>query len=219
MPSSTQPRTASAIRHRLVCYDCFKPQVACVCASIEPVANRTGIIILQHPRERFHAVGTARIARLGLVKVRVESRAPRARDSAMSVPFPARTALLYPTNGAQELAAMPVVERPQNLVVLDGTWFHAKKIYDAYQWLRDLPHVSLTPSEPSRYRIRREPKPHYVATLEAIVCALRIIEPHTRGLDGLLRSFAAMIDRQAAYTPTTKKSLVPSTLNFTSGGG
>lgn len=189
------------------CYDCFKPQVACVCASIEPVANDTGIIILQHPRERFHAVGTARIARLGLVKVRVEACAPRARDSTMPVPLPARTALLYPSTGARELAALPEAERPRHLVVLDGTWFHAKKIYDAYQWLRDLPHVSLTPSEPSRYRIRREPKAHYVATLEAIVYALRIIEPQTRGLDGLLSSFAAMIDRQAAYTPTTRADL------------
>ncbi len=200
-----------------MCYDCFKPQVACVCASIEPVANHTGIIILQHPRERFHAIGTARIARLGLVKVSVESCVPRPRGSAMPAPLPARTALLYPATGARELAEMPIAERPRHLVVLDGTWFHAKKIYDAYQCLRDLPHVSLIPSEPSRYRIRREPKPHYVATLEAIVYALRIIEPQTRGLDGLLSSFAAMIDRQAAYTPTRRDDVVPSRSNCASG--
>ena len=78
----------------------------------------------------------------------------------------------------------------------------AKKIHDAQHWLHDLRHVRLTPDEPSRYRgTRAEPKAQYVATLEAIVYALRIIEPHTRGLDGLLRSFAAMVDRQAAFTP------------------
>ena len=83
------------------------------------------------------------------------------------------------------------------------SWFHAKKIYNAHHWLRELPHVRLTPSDPSRYRIRPEPDERYVATVEALVYALRIIEPQTRGLDGLLRSFSVMVDRQAAYLPGT----------------
>ena len=32
---------------------------------------------------------------------------------------------------------------------------------------------------------------------------LRIIEPGTAGLDGLLAAFATMIDRQAAFLPPT----------------
>jgi len=186
---------------RVVCYRCFKPQVACVCESIEPVANRTGIIVLQHPRERFHAIGTVRIARLGLQNVRVEQCSQWADSSVIQEQLPERSALLYPTANARELSSLPIEEHPRHLIVLDGTWFHAKKIYDAHQWLHHLPHVSLTPSEPSRYRIRPEPRRSYVATLEAIVYALRVIEPQTAGLDALLRSFAAMVDWQAAYTP------------------
>lgn len=186
---------------RLVCYQCFKPQVACICASIERVANRTGIIILQHPRERFHAIGTVRIARLALENVRVDSCAQWMDSSAIRAQLPERTALLYPTSGAHALETLPIAEQPHHLVILDGTWFHAKKIYDAHQWLHDLPHVRLRPSTPSGYRIRPEPRESHVATLEAIVYALRILEPQTTGLDGLLRSFAAMVDRQAAYTP------------------
>jgi DTW domain-containing protein YfiP len=64
--------------------------------------------------------------------------------------------------------------------------------------------VRLSTNEPSRYRgVRREPKADYVATVEAIVHALRILEPQTRGLDGLLRSFSAMIERHAAYLPAS----------------
>ena len=188
---------------RRVCYQCFKPEVACICASIERVANQTGIIILQHRRERFHALGTARIARLALAKVCVEACMPWAEAAALRIQLPEQTALLYPAVGARELAAMPIEERPQHLVVLDGTWSHAKKIYNAHHWLRALPLVRLTPSDPSRYRIRPEPNERYVATVEAIVYALRIIEPQTRGLDGLLRSFSVMVDRQAAYIPGT----------------
>jgi DTW domain-containing protein len=198
-PRQRQP-TLEGRDPRLECYQCFKPQVACICGSIERVANQTGIIILQHPRERFHAIGTVRIARLALENVRVEACSPWVDSSAIRAQLPERTALLYPTIGARDLATLPVEEQPRHLVILDGTWFHAKKIYDAHHWLHALPHLRLTPSAPSRYRIRPQPQKSYVATLEAIVFALRIIEP-TAGLDGLLRSFAAMVDWQAAYTP------------------
>ena len=196
---STAPRTNAAPNHRPACYACFKPKVACICATVERVANRTGIIILQHPRERFHAVGTTRIARLGFDQIRVESLTPWADSAAIRARLPERTALLYPAPGARELHELPADERPRHLVVIDGTWFHAKKIHDAHVWLHSLPHLRLTPGAPSRYRIRREPKPWCMATIEAIVDALRVLEPQTPGLDGLLRSFTEMIDRQAAF--------------------
>ena len=214
-PRQRQP-TLNGRDPRLECYQCFKPQVACICVSIERVANRTSIIILQHPRERFHAIGTVRIARLALENVRIEGRVPLGRTAPVSgaqLPKERRCS-------TRQLARVSWRRcrgrnNPRHLVILDGNVrVHAKKIYDAHQWLHDLPHVGLTPSEPSRYRIRPEPRASYVATLEAIVYALRIIEPETRGLDGLLRSFAAMVDWQAEYTPRPRRapsSFFPST--------
>ncbi len=189
-------RAADAPQHRAQCYRCFKAAATCICASVTRVANRTGILILQHPRERLHAIGTVRFARLGLSNVRVRTCVPGTDASLL---LPPRTALLYPAPGAPDLADLPRSEQPQHLVILDGTWTHARKMYATQTWLRELPQVCLTPSEPSRYRLRREPRPDYVATLEAIVAALRILEPELDGLDALLRSFAAMIDRQAAF--------------------
>jgi DTW domain-containing protein YfiP len=189
-------------RHRANCYVCFKARVACICTSIRPVANRTGIVILQHPHERFHPLGTVRIARLGLAQVRVEPCAPWLDGGAIRDRMPERAALLYPTEGAPDLADLPAAERPRHLVLIDGTWFNAKKIYDAHGWLRALPHVRLTPHAPSRYRgVRREPRPNYLGTVEAIVGALRILEPETPDVDGLMACFAAMVDRQAAFMP------------------
>jgi DTW domain-containing protein YfiP len=201
MLASVHPYPSDNLPHRTNCYRCFKPEVVCICDTIERVANRTGIVILQHPRERFHPIGTVRIARLALANVRVEPCAPWLDSSAIQARLPRHTSLLYPAPGARNLATLSVNERPRHLALLDGTWFHTKKIYDAHGWLRQLPHVSLTPSEPSRYRLRREPKERYVATIEAIVYALRLLEPQTPGIDGLLRSFARMIDRQTAWAP------------------
>lgn len=200
MPISLRPR-ADGATNRVNCYRCFKPEVVCICDTIERVANRTGIIILQHPRERFHPIGTARIARLALEQVRIEPCAPWLDAPAIHRCLPDDAALLYPSSHARDLAGLSAGERPRHLVLIDGTWFHAKKIYDAHRWLHGLPHVSLTPSEPSRYRLRREPKARYVATVEAIVYALRLLEPQTPGIDGLLRTFTTMIDRQAMWAP------------------
>jgi DTW domain-containing protein len=194
-------RRAPAAGHRPTCYRCFKPTVTCICASIERVANRTGLIVLQHPHERFHPVGSARIAALGFETIRVEPCAPWSDHSAVGARLPEGAALLYPAAGARELEALPVAERPRHLVVLDGTWSHAKKMYDAHAWLRGLPHVRLVPRLPSQYRIRRQPKRDCLATLEAIVCALGILEPETKGLERLLACFSTMVDRQATHTP------------------
>jgi DTW domain-containing protein YfiP len=186
---------------RAYCRRCDKAQVACLCAVVSPVANRTGLTILQHPRERSHALGTVRIARLGLRHLHVERCAPWEDSSAIRARVPAGAALLYPAPSARPLDELPRGQRPHHLVVLDGTWFHAKKIYDAHQWLRELPQVCLLPQRPSGYRIRREPRRHCLATLEAIVEALRILEPRTRGGDALLAAFATMIDWQESHMP------------------
>ena len=195
---------------RPACYRCFKPKATCICASIEIVDNKTGVIVLQHPHERFHPIGTARIAQLGLARVRVEPCTPWADHSAIAARFPDRTALLYPAADARDLCSIAVDERPHHLVVIDGTWFHAKKIYDAHPWLGALPHVSLAPPMPSLFRgVRRQPKAPFgahaavlcISTLEAIVQALGILEPETTGLDRLLTSFSAMVERQASRTP------------------
>jgi DTW domain-containing protein YfiP len=176
--------------------------VACICSAIRPVDNQTSITILQHPRERFHALGTVRIARLGLTQVRVERCAPWEDTGAIRTRLPAGAALLYPAPQARELATLAPAERPRHLLVIDGTWFLAKKIYDAHGWLHALPHVALTPSRPSGYgALRREPRPHCLATLEAVVDALRILEPGTQGFDGLLATFDQMLARQASFMP------------------
>jgi DTW domain-containing protein YfiP len=188
--------------HRAVCYECWKPRVACICGLIERVANRTGVLILQHPRERRHPIGTVRIARLGLTRLRIEPCVQWGDTTNIRARLPAGAALLYPAAGAADLAKLSAAERPSHLILIDATWFQAKKIYDGHHWLRALPHVRLSPSAPSRYQgVRREPRPHCLATLEAIVAALRILEPQTPGLDRLLVAFDAMVERQASFTP------------------
>lgn len=181
---------------RPFCYRCHKPRVTCICDYISPVNNTTKVWLVQHPRERFHPIGTARIARLGLSNFS-QTITHTARDDAPKH-LPADAVLLFPGKDVPTLAELAPAERPSTLVAIDGTWHHARTMFRDNKWLHKLPRYGLVPTAPSRYRLREEPAVHCLSTIEAIVQALSVLEPDTANLDGLLRSFETMIDEQLA---------------------
>ena len=182
---------------RARCWRCLRPRTTCLCGDLPRVETRTRLLILQHPRERMHALGTARIVGLSLPQAEIHVADRGGLHRPLAVPDDA--AVLFPHADAADLAALAPAARPSTLVVLDGTWAHARRLYRENPWLARLRHVRLHPREPSRYRIRREPRADYVSTVEAVVAALRLLEPDTEGLDGLLTAFERMIDRQVAF--------------------
>ena len=201
---------------REMCYRCFRPPALCYCAELVPVSNTTPVIILQHPREQRHPLGTVRILRESLEQVQVLVDWDHGlRRGTRRLELPAGAGLLFPSPGARDLACLAPDELPASLVVLDGTWTQAKALYRDIPGLRSLPHFAFAPDKPSRYRVRREPKQHYVSTVEATVHALLQIEPETPGLDRILRVFDRMIDlhieaREAnPYQPRSRRRRPP----------
>jgi len=190
---------AAVVAYREQCLRCFRPKAHCYCALLPRVDNRTPVVIVQHPRERFHPFGTARMLGLGLQKVRiVVDHSSRLRQSG-AVEFGAGAALLYPGPGARDLAQLPASEQPRELVIIDGTWNHAHTLFRDVPELRELPRVRLSPSTPGRYRIRAEPRAECLSSLEATVQALQQMEPQTQGLAELLQAFESIIDRQIVF--------------------
>ncbi|MBT6176367.1 MAG: DTW domain-containing protein [Deltaproteobacteria bacterium] len=189
--------------HRLMCYDCFRPDAHCVCKIIKPVKNETGIIILQHPAERNHPFGTARIAMLSLAKANLEIAWPGfARQEALEEKIPLKSGILYPSQDALDLDDCPEDQKPENLVILDGTWNTARTIYNTYPNLRNLPHYKISPVAPSGYKIRKAPKAEHRSTIEAIWQALTILEPSNSDLEHLITAFHQMIAQQVQYQKT-----------------
>jgi len=184
---------------RPTCYRCHKPSALCICADTPRVANRTSIRILQHPRERFHPIGTVRFAELGLEDSVVLVDHPRDRESnqARLIAGKKKLGLLYPSKTARPLSDLRDDERPDGLILLDGTWSQAKVLYRDNHWLHGLPHYAVTPPAPSLYRLRAEPFEQAVSTIEAIVLALESLEPELgRAPAELLGAFVRMIDVQ-----------------------
>lgn len=111
-------------------------------------------------------------------------------------PLQPRTGLLYPSSQAKTLSDLPPNEKPQQLVIIDGTWSQARSLVRDLSQLKDLPHYKLTPTQPGQYRIRLEPTDTSLSTVEAAAEALRELEPETHGVDQLLIAFGQMIQRQ-----------------------
>ena len=192
-----------ADRHR--CYRCMRPAVMCRCAELPTVPTRTGIVVLQHPHERLHPFGTARLLALCMPNARVHTAYGGMNGPLRcEVDLPPGAAVLFPRADAANLATLPPEQMPSTLVLVDGTWAHAKRLHRENPWLHSLPHVRFSPRQPSRYRIRREPRPDYVSTLEAVVEALAIVEPDAPA-ELLLGAFERMIDQQIDHAAAVQR--------------
>jgi len=156
------------------------------------------VVLLQHPRERDMPIGTARMANLSLPNSELHVGIDWQRSSALltAISDPLRPALLlYPGDESIDVDQQPPVG-PVTLVVVDGTWSQAKKMIRENPILNRLPRFTFQPPNPSEYRIRREPKPHCVSTIEALVFALGALEGEPERFRALLLPFRRMIDRQ-----------------------
>lgn len=177
---------------------------------MESIETQTRVVILQHPRESDVGINTAGIAARALqnaqlhVGIRFSESAPWYRNSDRPV------GLLYPGDDAVDISVNPPTE-PVTLVVIDGTWAQARSLVNRNPWIKNLPRFAFTPRAPSQYQIRREPKPNYVSTIEAIAYALSLLERNAALEEQLLKPFLAMVAAQVEYarTHTSKRHTSP----------
>lgn len=199
--SSASIHGPGVFESREMCWRCRRPKRVCYCAAVQPIETRTRVVILQHPRESDVPINTARIAELALsnstLHVGIDFAADRALQAALSDPT-APPVLLYPSEDAKDLALEPPLG-PVTLVVIDGTWWQASKLFKQNPFLHALPRYGLAPSEESRYRIRREPAAHCLSTIEALEAALVVLEDRPRGFPELLKPFDTMVETQLDF--------------------
>lgn len=197
---------------RPTCLRCRRPISACWCGGLTPVSTRTRVVFLQHPRESRVAIGTARMAHLGLMASELHEGVefaghPRVEELLLRP----GTALLFPGEGA--VSPESLAQPPETLLVIDGTWPQARKMLSLNPALRALPRIGFRPRRPGNYRIRREPAEHCVATIEAVVEVLAALERDEERFAPLLKAFESMVDHQiaaaAARTGPPRRRLKP----------
>ncbi|KAI9187207.1 hypothetical protein LWI28_025497 [Acer negundo] len=107
--------------------------------------------------------------------------------------------LLFPSEEAVGVDGLEAMDfEVMNLIVLDGTWSKAKRMYKENPWLKLLPHLKLELDKMSLYsEVRTQPKAGYLSTIESIVYALKALgDNNTEGLNNLLDVFESMVGDQ-----------------------
>ncbi len=185
---------------RLTCTRCLRPVLVCVCSHVPSLSTvNTNVVLLQHPRESRNGIGTARLAHLALPGSLLKAGLDFSHDADVQATVTAApTFVLFPGENAIPISALPATERI-TLVVVDGTWWQAKKLIKLNPWLAALPRVAFSPTRPSDYRIRRQPAAHCVSTIEALAEVLSAREPAGKAFETLRDPFRAMVELQVRF--------------------
>lgn len=204
----TTPRRAQCVR-------CLRPAATCICGWIRPTPNEVDVLILQHPLEATQAKGSAKLLELSLA--RCETLVGETLDEALLHAHLARPAasgltpvnvLLYPDeppggapsrhddvpSGDDAIDLHPA--RALRLVAIDGTWRKSLKMLHLHPALRALPRLSLADPGPSRYLIRKAPRPGQLSTLEAVCAALARLEADPGRYAPLRDAFDGFVQQQ-----------------------
>jgi DTW domain-containing protein YfiP len=150
------------------CPRCVMRLGLCYCGELAPVAAHTEVLILRHAKEAFRTTNTARVAEIALARCRVIDWEGRESE----LPPLDGAWLLFPGSGPARPAGPP----PERLVVLDGSWRQARRIFLRCTALHGLPRLSLAPPAVAAPRLRASPAPAAMSTLEAIARALESLD-------------------------------------------
>ncbi len=157
------------------CEGCALRPPACLCGEVVALPVRTRVVLLTHHAERRKSTNTGRLVVLALQGAEIRVRGER--DAPARAPLPeGRRLLLFPHPEARELAPEDGLGAGVVLLVPDGNWNQARRIFRRDPDARGAECVALPPGAPSRYGLRRAPREGTVSTLEAVARALRLLE-------------------------------------------
>lgn len=179
---------------RKYCSNCLKVEKACFCHKVCKFDNLTKVIILQHPNEAKHALNTAKIAQLSFTNSKLFIGEDFTNHSELNeILKKDECYLLFPTESSQSIEEF---KKPRNmtLIIIDGSWKKAKKIFYLSKNLQSLFALKFKTIHEGRYQIRKEPKKGYISTLEAITFALETLDQ--KNYQDVFIAFDYMIDYQ-----------------------
>lgn len=186
---------------RASCPNCLRPLPACWCPHLPSprINTTTKLVVLQHPGEIKRNIRTCKMLELGLspgcCTVYTGRKFPGTDDNLTSILRDPSTMILYPGPDSVPLTSLPP-SSISNLVILDGTWDQARKLFSRNPTLQAMPKVSITLSTPSEYVVRTQPAAGCMSTLEVGVHSIAILEGRQDIVEPLLAPLIAMCNVQ-----------------------
>lgn len=187
----------------------MRPETSCMCPYIRPISTQTKFVILMHPME-FKKIknGTGVLAHLMLsnseIIIDVDFTDNRRvnelldlEDNECFILYPGKTSLnLSRPSSAARLGAP---ENKRTIFILDATWPCAKKMLKLSSNLQNVPFVSFTNDQKSKFTIKQQPNELCLSTIESIkkvIDDLNRLEIESVNTGSFLRPFEKMIEYQ-----------------------
>ena len=194
---------------RALCLQCQRPEKACICAFAVNVANHIDVLVLQHPSEVKQSKGTVTLLQQSLSSCEVIVGEDFSQCQLLTerlAYYGDKIALLYPSEQALELSTQSA-ELVKNklsdikcLIILDGTWKKAYRIFMLNPCLHKIKHIILPQGIASLYQIRKTKKNNALSSLEACCHALIYLENKAENYQALLDSFVKFNQFQQSFS-------------------
>ena len=211
---------------RSICLKCERPQRVCWCEYvINPPINlkKSKIVILQHPNERKRPIRTAKILQQSLdtddclLFVRRKITSLELHDNLNAQEKSLRILLnhpkayiLFPKEDAytpEDLVESIVDDEKIILIVLDGTWNEARKMYSWSHPLQKLPKMKLEIEAKSQFVVKTQPKDNCLSTVECVSYALAKFENRPEIVEELTKPLLALCSVQISHGAVKHDSL------------
>ncbi|MBA6287345.1 tRNA-uridine aminocarboxypropyltransferase [Colwellia sp. MB3u-4] len=202
---------------RVLCQQCQRPEKACICAFTVAIDNHIPVIVLQHPSEVKQSKGTVSLLKQSLTNCEVivgETFADSDILRQRLIQYADNIVLLYPSKQALTLnfPALTITDNNQSediepklseikcIIILDGTWKKAYRMFMSNACLHNIKHIVLPQGIASLYEIRKTKKDHALSSLEACCHALARVENEPEKYQNLLNSFVKFNKFQQSFS-------------------
>lgn len=192
-----------------LCLRCRRRLRTCICEHLKPFKTTSRFIILMHPMEyKKEKVGTGRFSHLILensaIFVDINFDGNKSFQEMLKDPF-YESYVLYPGDEVIDLSADVSMSfrqgKAKQFIVIDGTWPCAKKMMKLSTSLHPLPRVSFTSERTSAFKVKHQPLPQCLSTVESIHQVIfelnRLGLEQTQGKEeNLLEVFNKIVEQQ-----------------------
>lgn len=138
------------------------------------------IFLLTHERELHRATNTGAIALESANEVveRVLWERVNPNKDLTRLIENNEAVLLYSKAESSSAVSKPTIEEYENIIIIDGTWQEAKKIFNQSSYLKNAPQFTLKTANASLYNLRANQPKGGLCTVECIIEVLRLKGQH-----------------------------------------
>lgn len=198
------------------CLTCRRPQTVCLCEHVYPIKTNTKFVILMHPKEyKKVKIATGRLTHLQLENSEILVDINFSQNKRLNELIRSHNSfVLYPNEESLNLTEIQE-EKPKELtdetliIVIDATWYLAKKMYKESKNLHALRSISFAHNKISEFKIKQQPFPKCLSTIESVkivIEELNRLNIENCSLDNFLNPFLKMVEYQIEYQKNPPKN-------------